>query len=364
MSELASTDSDIAEDYNCGMNGSIKTDVAIAGGGIIGLSLGLELRRRGLSVIVIDRQQAMSSASWAAGGMLAVHDPQNPAALMPLCIKSWELYPDYLQRVETLSGRKVPLRTRRAMQYVTNGEGVGTPVTAEELFELAPGLNTAEIRFEWLDEGSIDPNDVREALPAAFVAAGGTLLEETEMLGVESVTGGVLVQTTRKVVSAGMFVNCCGAWAGAADGLPVVPVKGQMANLRLAPERLRCVVRAPGIYLVPRGDGRVTIGATIEYVGFDETVQEDSIRRMAAAAMSLLPEAEAPPLMDMWAGLRPGTPDGLPILGAAAKEHCWHATGHYRDGILLAPVTAHVMAQAMLGEAPDVPLEAFSAGRF
>jgi glycine oxidase len=250
------------------------------------------------------------------------------------------------------------------MQYVTNGEGVGTPVTAEELFELAPGLNPAEIRFEWLDEGSIDPNDVREALPAAFLAAGGTLLEETEMLGVESVTGGVLVQTTRKVVSAGMFVNCCGAWAGAADGLPVVPVKGQMANLRLAPERLRCVVRAPGIYLVPRGDGRVTIGATIEYVGFDETVQEDSIRRMAAAAMSLLPEAEAPPLMDMWAGLRPGTPDGLPILGAAAKEHCWHATGHYRDGILLAPVTAHVMAQAMLGEAPDVPLEAFSAGRF
>jgi glycine oxidase len=340
-------------------------DVAIAGGGIIGLSLGLELRHCGLSVTVIDRQRAMSSASWAAGGMLAVHDPQNPEELMPLSVRSRELYPAYLERVEELSGKKVPLRTRRAMQHVAAGQSVGKPVTAAELAEFAPGLKTNGHTFEWLDEGSVDPRDLHEALPAAFRAAGGTLMEETEMLGVESLTGGVLVRTTRKAVSAGMFVNCCGAWAGKQEGgLPVVPVKGQMANLRCRPERLRCVVRAPGIYLVPRGDGRVTIGATIEHVGFDETVQEPSIRRLAAAALRLLPEAEAPPQMDMWAGLRPGTPDGLPILGAAAKEHCWHATGHYRDGILLAPVTGHVMAQVMLGERPDVSLEAFAADRF
>ena len=355
------------------MNGVTRSDVAIAGGGIIGLSLGLELRRRGISVTVIDRQQAMSSASWAAGGMLAVHDPQNPQELMPLAAKSWELYPAYLERVESLSGKKVPLRTRRAMQHVAqerwaeNGtrSGVGSVVTDNELAEFAPGLDIMGHFFEWLDEGSLDPNDLREALPAAFVAAGGTLLEETEMLSVESVTGGVLVQTTRKLISAGMFVNCCGAWAGEAEGgLPVVPIKGQMANLRLAPERLRCVVRAPGIYLLPRGDGRVTIGATIEHVGFDETVQEISVRRMAEAALSLLPEAEVPPQMDMWAGLRPGTPDGLPILGPATKANCWHATGHYRDGILLGPVTGRVMAQAMLGEVPDVPLTAYAATRF
>jgi glycine oxidase len=362
------------------MNGHAVADVAIAGGGIIGLSLGLELERRGLSVVVIDRQQAMSSASWAAGGMLAVHDPQNPPALMPLCVRSWELYPEYLKRVETLSGKKVPLRTRRAMQYVVNDRwaengtrtGAGALVTAEELAEFAPALDANGHTFEWLDEGSLDPNDVREALPAAFKAAGGTLLEETEMLSVESVTGGVFVRTSRRHISARMFVNCRGAWsgegAGATEGglgmLPVVPVKGQMANLRCPAERLRCVVRAPGIYLVPRGDGRVTIGATIEHVGFDERVDEPSIRRMAEAALSLLPEAEAPPAMDMWAGLRPGTPDGLPILGAAGQEHCWHATGHYRDGILLAPVTAQVMAQAMLGERLDVPLEAYASTRF
>jgi glycine oxidase len=358
------------------MNGHAVADVAIAGGGIIGLSLGLEFERRGLSVVVIDRLQAMSSASWAAGGMLAVHDPQNPAALMPLSERSWELYPQYLKRVETLSGKKVPLRTRRAMQFVAvehwaeNGTrtGAGSLVNAEDLAEFAPGLDANGHTFEWLEEGSLDPNDLREALPAAFVAAGGTLLEETEMLSVESVTGGVFVKTSRRHVSARMFVNCCGAWAGEPERglgmLPVVPVKGQMANLRCPPEQLRCVVRAPGIYLVPRGDGRVTIGATIEHVGFDERVDEASIRRMAEAALSLLPEAQAPPQMDMWAGLRPGTPDGLPILGAAGKEHCWHATGHYRDGILLAPVTAQVMAQAMLGERPDVPLDAYAPTRF
>jgi glycine oxidase len=294
-----------------------------------------------------------------------VNDPQNPVELLPLSLRSWELYPAYLARVESLSGKKVPLRTQRALQYVEPGAARGNVATVAEIAQFAPALNAGEHTFEWLDEGSLDPNDLHEALPAAFVAAGGTLLEVTEMLGVESVTGGVLVRTTRELLSAAMYVNCCGAWAGKAEvGLPVLPVKGQMANLRLPPERLRCVVRAPGIYLLPRGDGRVTIGATIEHVGFDETVQEPSIRKMADAALSLLPEAEAPAEMDMWAGLRPGTPDGLPILGAAAKPHCWNATGHYRDGILLAPVTAHLMAQAMLGESPDVGLEAFAATRF
>ena len=350
------------------MNGSIVADVAIAGGGIIGLSLGLELRRRGLSVVVIERQQAMSSASWAAGGMLAVHDPQNPPELLPLSLRSRSLYPNYLDRIEALSGLKVPLRTRRAMQYVESDRGSVDTVTAADMKEFAPGLDPAGYIFEWIEEGSLDPNDVREALPPAFRAAGGTLLEETEMLSVESASRGVAVVTPKQRISAGMFVNCCGAWAGDSGRgmgkLPVVPVKGQMGNLRCAPERLRCVVRAPGIYLIPRGDGRVTIGSTIEHVGFDETVQEPSIRHMAEAALRLLPGAEAPAQMDMWAGLRPGTPDTLPILGAAEKDDCWHATGHYRDGILLAPVTGHVMAQAMLGETPDVPLDAFAPARF
>lgn len=351
------------------MSGRILCDAAIAGGGIIGLSLGLELRRRGVSVVVIERQQAMSSASWAAGGMLAVMDPQNPPELMPLAHCSRELYPEYLQQIEELSGKAVPFRTTRAMQYVESPRPEAEAVTEKQVAEYAPGLKLGANTYEWLEEGSVDPEDLREALPAAFVAAGGVLLEGEELLGVQSTTGGVLAWTTDKKVSAGTFVNCRGAWAGepatGLEALPVEPVKGQMANLHCEPERLRCVVRAPGIYLIPRGDGRVTIGSTIEHAGFEETVQEPCVRRLVDAARALLPDAK-PPLgaMDMWAGLRPGTPDGLPILGRSKAKNCWHATGHYRDGILLAPATALVMAQAIAGEAPEVSLEPYKPSRF
>jgi glycine oxidase len=349
------------------MRANTIADVVIAGGGIIGLSLGLELLERRLSVTVIERQQAMSSASWAAGGMLAVWDPQNPPELMPLAIRSEELYPAYLARIQELSGNAVPVRTRWAMQHVQEPRPGAKVVSPLELGEFAPGLKPGDQIFEWLEEGSVDPNDLRDALPRAFTAAGGVLLEQTEAQRIEA-NGAVRVRTSTGHVCAAEFVNCCGSWAGESiDGLeklPVEPLKGQMANLRCSPDGLRCVVRAPGIYLIPRGDGRVTVGSTIERAGFDENVSEAVVRRLAQAARELLPQAEAPAQMDMWAGLRPGTPDLLPVLGPAEKHHCWHATGHYRDGILLAPVTARVMAQAITGESPDVPLEPYWPARF
>jgi glycine oxidase len=348
------------------MKSTVVVDVAIAGAGIIGLSLALELRQRGLSVTVVERGQAMSSASWAAGGMLAVNDPQNPPGLMPLCVRSWVLYPSYLDRIESLSGQRVPIRTQRTLQETKSERQSDNLAMAAEIAELAPGLDPTGHNFQWLEEGSVDPNDLREALPVAFRAEGGTLLEATEVMGVEVASNSVLVQTRQEQFSAGMFVNCCGAWAGNRQwgGVPVEPVKGHMANLQCEPNRLRCVVRTPAVYLVPRGDGRVTVGATIEHAGFDENVHESQVKSMLDSALRLLPAATIPSPMDAWTGLRPGTPDGLPILGAAKSEHCWHAAGHYRDGILLAPVTARVMTQAMLGETPDVPLEPFSPARF
>jgi len=348
------------------MNGAGVVDVAVAGAGIIGLSLALELRQRGLSVTVFERGQAMSSASWAAGGMLAVNDPQNPAALMPLCIRSWQLYPAFLELVESLSGVAVPIRTRRTLQETGAGSRPKKVATQPEIAELAAALKPAGHHFEWLEEGSIDPNDLRHALPAAVRAAGANLLETTEVLGVKAAAGSVIVETRQDYVAAGMFVNCCGAWSGGDpwNGVPVKPVKGHMINVRCSPARLRCVVRTAGVYLVPRGDGRVTVGATLEHAGFDETVHETQVRGLVDRALKLLPEAAVDSPVDAWTGLRPGTPDGLPILGAAQRANCWHATGHYRDGILLAPATARVMTQAMLGEAPDVELTAYSPARF
>jgi glycine oxidase len=346
-------------------------DVAIAGGGTIGLTLALELRMQGLSVAILESGRAMQGASWAAGGMLAAMDPENPLALRPLSLKSIELYPEYLARVRQLSGHSVPLRTRKTLQ-MAHAEGAvpGGPATETEIRSHVPGMARKmleqEGRFFWLQEDSLDPRDLCRALPVAVLAAGAALMEKTTVLGVQSTSASVSVQSSQGQIEAGMFVNCCGAWAGTLPmgTVPVTPVKGQMVTVALAAERLLCVVRMPGTYLIPRGDGRVTIGATVEQAGFNGVVQEESIQGLVDAASTLLPELQQAPRLESWAGFRPGTPDALPILGTAEAPHCWLATGHYRNGILLAPATARCLAQAMLGKRPDVALDAFAAARF
>ncbi len=356
------------------MSRSQSGDVIIAGAGIIGLSLALELQRRGLSVIVLERRRAMRAASWAAGGMLAARDPENPPALLPLSLRSLALYPEYLQRIHAASGHPVPLRTQRTLQQNsrTAASSVDEVLSREGIFQDAqasiPGLVDTGENFVWLNEQSLDPRDLCRALPAAFLAEKGTLLEDTPVLAIENSDSGVLVRTAREQIHANSFVNCCGAWAGEPPlgGLPVEPIKGQAVTVALAPERLSCVLRTPEFYAIPRGDGRVTIGATIEHAGFDEAVEPHRVAALLTTVSRLLPEILEAQHLESWAGLRPGTPDGLPILGpaSAAIANCWHATGHYRNGVLLAPVTARLLAQAILGESPDVPLENFSPSRF
>ncbi len=346
-------------------------DVVIAGGGIIGLALGLELRLRGMSVTVLERGQAMRGASWAAGGMLAAEDPQNPPGMMKLARLSARLYPQWLRKIEALSELSAPIRTQHTLQWV--GPEVCEQVADdEEIRRLAPGLRSDGLRFRLIEEGSLDPRDLCEALPRAFVAAGGRLTEGRNVAGVVQAED-LKVHTDHGELPAGHFVNCCGAWAAdTIEGLtriPIAPVKGQMVELRCAPERLKCVVRAPGVYLIPRGEGRVAVGATLENGGFDTQVQESAIAQLVRTAQDLLPELAVPQPLRSWAGLRPGTPDGLPVMGPAKQRagqtaRCWQATGHYRDGILLAPGTAYVMAQAILGEQPDVSLQPFSPARF
>ncbi|HXE06459.1 MAG TPA: FAD-dependent oxidoreductase [Acidobacteriaceae bacterium] len=350
-----------------------RADVAIAGGGIIGLALGLELQLRGREVVVLERGQAMREASWAAGGMLAVDDPQNPPAMMELARLSGRLYPEWLRKIEDLSRLRVPMRTRWALQWI-GAEVCEGIATEDEIGELAPGLRSAGLRFRMLQEGSVDPRDLCAALPKAFIAAGGRLVEGCEVLGVQRAGSEIHVRTAQGEFAAQEFANCCGAWSsGAVEGLenlPVEPVKGQMVEMRCAPGRLKCVVRAPQVYLIPRGDGRVAVGATLERVGFEAGVEDRATAGLVQAARELMQELEMTGPQNAWAGLRPGTPDGLPVMGPARRgknggdARCWYATGHYRDGILLAPATARVMADAMAGERPEVLLQAFSAARF
>jgi glycine oxidase len=346
-------------------------EVIVAGGGIIGLSTALELARHGFPVRVLEKGRAMSEASWAAAGMLSPHDPAHPPELAQLADLSIRLYPEYLSTVERLSGRSVRLRTQAAIS-TDEENGTGIAMSAQEAQRRIPGLVTEGRSFHWVEEASLDPRDLCAALPLAAAAAGVVLQEGTEVLAVRSHTDSIEVTTSHGTVSAGAFVNCSGAWAAGiqhpdvesppADG--VEPWKGQIFTVEVEPPLdLAYVLRSPEVYLVPRGGGQIVVGATVERVGFDRQVDPKTIRRLQAQAAELWPPIASARVVECWTGLRPGTSDGLPVIGSAGRPHCWVATGHFRNGILLAPATALIVRQLLQGSPPALGLEAFAPGR-
>ncbi len=315
----------------------------------------------------------MSEASWAAAGMLSAEDPDHPAELTELVALSIRRYPEFLSTVERLSGHSVRLRTQATLMATTAAHSKfhrrDTPtcyaITADEAERRIPGLVADGRSFLWLEEASLDPRDLCVALPLAVTAAGAALQQETEVLAVTSHGNSVEVKTPGGTLRAGAFVNCCGAWAGGVQRLGTVePYKGQMLNVRLRPPlELACVLRAPDVYMVPRGEGLVAIGATVERAGFDRRVEPSVVESLHAQAAELWPPIASAPVVESWSGLRPGTPDGLPLIGSAGLPHCWVATGHFRNGILLAPATALVIRQLLQGSVPAVKLDAFAPGR-
>jgi glycine oxidase len=217
-------------------------------------------------------------------------------------------------------------------------------------------------------ERSVDP---RALVAAALKAAkhrgvdisSGTTVSDL-LLSDGRVAG---VSTDRTHYSAPCVVNCAGAWAGSFSShrFPTRPVKGQMLAVACARhDVVRHVIRTPEVYLVPRSDGRILIGSTLEEAGFDKRTDASTIQRMHQAAIRLVPALAQARVLEAWAGLRPGTPDDLPILGVTSTPGYFVATGHFRDGILLAPVTAHIMAQVITGVRLDYDISAFSPLRF
>jgi glycine oxidase len=354
-------------------------DVIVGGGGIIGLSTALELARNGFRVRVLEKGRAMSEASWAAAGMLSANDPDHPAELTRLAELSITLYPEYLSLVEQLSGRPVPLRTQATLvtsraggEFHAKETAVCPTLSAQEAGRRVPGLATKDRSFCWMEEPSLDPRDLCAALPLAAAAAGVELQQETEVLAVTSRDSAVEVKTQNGTMSAGAFVNCCGAWAASVQysgqerspAGAVEPRKGQMLAVRVPPPLdLPYVLRSHEIYLVPRGAGLIVIGATVERAGFDRRVEPLVVERLRAQAVELWPPIASAPVVESWSGLRPGTGDELPLIGSAGVPHCWIATGHFRNGILLAPATALIVRQLLQGRPPAVPLAAFLPGR-
>lgn len=341
------------------------SDILIAGAGIVGLSLALELHQRGIRAAVLEQALPLAEASTAAAGMLAAADPDNPPQLRPLSDLSISLYPAWLERLRDLSGIEVPFHTSETLQALAPHDADSADVLSQEdLHRSLPQLTPGSHRFLLLNEHSLDPRQLAPALLGAVRAAGIGLRTHTRVISTTSHGNAVEVRTTADIVHAARFVDCTGAWA--AD---VTPRKGQMLAVSLPADLpLRMVVRTPDIYIVPRAAGpapiRAIIGATVEDAGFDKEVHSTDIAKLQSQAAGFLPQLTAAPVLDAWAGLRPATPDGLPLLGPSpGHPNHFIAAGHYRNGILLAPATAHVMAQLLTGEAPAIDLIPFSPSR-
>lgn len=346
------------------------SDICIAGGGIIGLSLALELHRRGFSVTVLEQGQPLSEAATAAAGMLAASDPENPAPLRKLSDLSLSLYPAFLDRLYELSGVRIPFHTTTTLQ--AHLAPPPNTLSVQALAEILPQLSPGDRHFTLIDEHSLDPRHLAAALLAAVQATSIDLRSGTRVLSAQSVEDAVEVHTTAGIFHTARFINCTGAWAtdsSLAPGLAIAPRKGQMLAIALPSSLpLHLVLRTHGMYIVPRttgpNAGRAIIGATIEDAGFDKTVHPADIAHLRSLANALVPALAEAPQLESWAGLRPSTPDGLPFLGSMPdSRNQFVAAGHYRNGILLTPATAQVMAQLLTGERTSIDIADYSPAR-
>lgn len=344
-------------------------DVVIIGAGIIGLSLAISLRKQGLRVLVIDRGEPGAEASSAAAGMLAPGGSEIPVPLRALAAASARLYPEFVHELEDESGIRVDFQQHGSILLSSTDFPDGAQaLTARELESLEPALRVqnSKLKAGFMQESCVDPRLLVSAAMKAAHHRDVDIVSGSEVKTVQISDGRASgVETEKTSYAAGIVVNCAGAWAGLVgpQPFPVQPVKGQMVAVVHAPT-VRHVIRSEKAYIVPRSNGRLVIGSTLENAGYDKQVEVSRIQDLLQAALELVPELEKARQHEAWAGLRPGTPDKLPILGETCTGRYLVATGHYRDGILLAPVTDAVMTSIILQQAPQYDVRDFSASRF
>ena len=350
-------------------------DTVIVGAGVIGLSLARSLRREGQRVLIIDKGEPGREASSAAGGMIAHCDPHLPASLRPLAFAGAAMYPEFVRELQDESGESPDLRDQGALAFFEGDEAPDCAesrrLDPEEIARLEPALALRTSAY-WLPERSVDPRGLCGALVTAAKHRGVEFVTGSAVIEVDTQNGRAAgVKTAHSSYSAGVVVNCAGAWASQIQPvpLPTHPVKGQVVCVVPGPGGtgelcVQHVVRTSDVYIIPRSDRRMLLGATVEDAGFDKRTDAETIEKLYRAAVSAVPKIGEMRIHDAWAGLRPASPDGLPMLGETSLEGYYGATGHYRDGIMLAPVTAEVMTKLILGQQSRFDLQPFSPRRF
>jgi glycine oxidase len=369
-----------------------KPHVLIIGAGVIGLGIAWRLAQRA-TVTVFDRGKAGAGASHAAAGMLAACCEAEPGeeTLVMLGRESQKRWPAFAEELEQASGIDVELRREGTLVLA---------LTADDQATIAHHLEfqrRLDLPLEWLSAAAtrareprlagkiagalfspqdhqVDNRKLAQALRIAAERAGVNIHEHQPVkeLAVRGGQAKGVVLEDGTSVAADIVVLAAGAWSRAIGGLPpdrrppVRPIKGQMLALRMDPADplLTHVLWAPGAYLVPRRDGRLIVGATVEEKGFDTTVTAGGLLTLLEAAWRAIPAVEELPVDEIWVGHRPGSRDDAPILGAGPLDGLFYATGHHRNGILLAPVTADAMARLILDEVVEPAIKPFGLERF
>lgn len=349
-----------------------RSDILILGGGIIGLGIAVELQQQGHRVTVLNRQFT-EAASHAAAGMLAPQAERLTGPMLELGRRSRDLYAQWSQKIEQLSGMDVGylpcgiFAPSETIPSDTSPQHEGTWLNRAQLDLYQPGLGEAIVGAWWYpEEGQVNNRNLTQALLQAAQGLGVTLKEGITVLGLQQSQGKVVsVQTNQGQFTADHYVLAAGSWSSQITPVPVSPIKGQMMALQLPnPETLKRVLFGDGIYLVPRQDGTLIVGATVEDVQWQPNNTPQGMKYLLDKALHLFPAAKDWDIKEFWWGFRPGTPDEQPILGASPCDNLTYATGHHRNGILLTPITAKLIGDRLTTGNEDLLLKHFSYQRF
>ena len=372
-------------------------NIVIIGGGVIGLGIGWQLAKSGAKVTIFDRGEAGRAASWAAAGMLApyaeVHTEEPE--LLQLGIESLSLYPQWVDELETDAQMSIGYRvegtlivglepddTHQLRHLYDAQQEFGLDVkwlNGREACEIESALSprvTSAIHCE--TDHQVDNRLMIFALKNAFQKYGGVLHERTLVSKIIIENGSVTaVQTEERIKQCDIVILAAGCWSTQIDGIPddmlppVRPVKGQMLALEMEEGiEIRTVIRTvrarypTSVYLVPRSDGRLIVGATSEEMGYDERLTAGGMFELLRGAWEVVPGIYELPILESWSGLRPGSRDNAPILGKTPIDNLIYATGHYRNGILLTPITAYEISQLILMGGTSHTISPFQLSRF
>jgi glycine oxidase len=362
-------------------------DVAIAGAGLIGATIAWELSQAGLSVGVFDAAEPGREASWASAGILSPA-PENPGAIpaVPLGKASLAMYPDFVAVIEEASGQSVGYRRKGTVEALFSADAVrdlstlialhhglglkAEPLRPQDARELEPALSgDMEAAALRPDEASVDNRLLASAVLAAAKNSGAEIFpgEGAQAIWQEgSRCAGLKLKT--ETVSAKWTVIAAGSFSSKISGVgryaPVRPAKGQILALRCDAPKIERVLWSENVYLVPRNDGRIVAGATVEYVGYEKSVTAGGVAKILDAAIELAPGLAAARIEESWAGLRPDSPDHLPILGPTDIDGLLIATGHFRSGVLLTPITAKLIREWITLQPVSLDWDRFSPMRF